>query len=135
MPLVKPDATPEEVKAVVNDESGGQIFQQAVRLVQSGQLKFFFAQLLSSRSWTPIDLEAREQLTAKFRNDMKISSVSKRLLRNSLSSSMMCVSSPICYFYWSNIHVKMSVLVAEQDETIQNIETQAATVEKDTEAG
>lgn len=27
---VKPDATPEEVKAVVNDEQGGQIFSQAV---------------------------------------------------------------------------------------------------------
>lgn len=30
MCLVKPDATPEEVRAVVNDESGGQIFSQAV---------------------------------------------------------------------------------------------------------
>ncbi|EIN07475.1 t-SNARE [Punctularia strigosozonata HHB-11173 SS5] len=28
--IVKPDATPEEVKAVVNDESGGQIFSQAL---------------------------------------------------------------------------------------------------------
>jgi syntaxin 1B/2/3 len=27
---VKPDATPDEVKAVVNDEQGGQIFSQAV---------------------------------------------------------------------------------------------------------
>jgi len=27
---VKPDATPEEVRAVVNDENGGQIFSQAV---------------------------------------------------------------------------------------------------------
>lgn len=27
---VKPDASPEEVKAVVNDEQGGQIFSQAV---------------------------------------------------------------------------------------------------------
>ena len=27
---VKPDATPEEVRSVVNDDSGGQIFQQAV---------------------------------------------------------------------------------------------------------
>ena len=30
--LVKPDATPEEVKAVVNDDQGGQIFTQAVSL-------------------------------------------------------------------------------------------------------
>jgi len=28
--IVKPDATPEEVRAVVNDESGGQIFSQAL---------------------------------------------------------------------------------------------------------
>ena len=27
---MKPDATPEEVKAVVNDDSGGQIFSQAL---------------------------------------------------------------------------------------------------------
>lgn len=27
---MKPDATPEEVRAVVNDEQGGQIFSQAV---------------------------------------------------------------------------------------------------------
>ena len=29
--LVKPDASPEEIKAVVNDDQGGQIFSQAVR--------------------------------------------------------------------------------------------------------
>jgi len=28
--IVKPDATPEEIKAVVNDEQGGQIFSQAL---------------------------------------------------------------------------------------------------------
>ena len=27
---VKPDATPDEIKAVVNDDQGGQIFAQAV---------------------------------------------------------------------------------------------------------
>lgn len=32
--LVKPDASPEEVKAVVNDEGSGQIFQQAVSLAE-----------------------------------------------------------------------------------------------------
>ncbi len=30
---VQPDATPEEVRAVVDDSQGGQIFSQAVRLV------------------------------------------------------------------------------------------------------
>lgn len=29
---VKPDATPEEVKAVVDDDQGGQVFSQAVRI-------------------------------------------------------------------------------------------------------
>lgn len=30
---VKPDASPEEVRAVVEDNQGGQIFSQAVRVV------------------------------------------------------------------------------------------------------
>lgn len=30
--IVKPDATPEEVRAVVEDDNGGQIFSQAVRI-------------------------------------------------------------------------------------------------------
>lgn len=29
---VKPDATPDEIRAVVNDEQGGQIFSQAVSI-------------------------------------------------------------------------------------------------------
>jgi len=32
---VKPDATPEEVRAVVEDDQGGQIFSQAVRVIPS----------------------------------------------------------------------------------------------------
>ncbi len=32
-PSVKPDATPEEVRAIVEDEQGGQIFSQAVSSV------------------------------------------------------------------------------------------------------
>ena len=41
VPLVKPDATPEEVTAVVDntDGAGGQIFSQAVRLVFPIQLR------------------------------------------------------------------------------------------------
>lgn len=30
--IVNPNATPDEVRAVVNDENGGQIFSQAVRI-------------------------------------------------------------------------------------------------------
>ena len=33
VPPVKPDATPEEVRAVVEDDQGGQIFSQAVSSV------------------------------------------------------------------------------------------------------
>jgi t-SNARE complex subunit (syntaxin) len=33
VPTVKPDATPEEVRAVVEDDQGGQIFSQAVSSV------------------------------------------------------------------------------------------------------
>ena len=36
--IVKPDATPEEVRAVVNDEQGGQIFSQAVSICLSADL-------------------------------------------------------------------------------------------------
>ncbi|KAG5221183.1 Plasma membrane t-SNARE, secretory vesicle fusion [Salix suchowensis] len=35
--IVKPDASPEEVKAVVNDESGGQIFSQAMSVLVEQQ--------------------------------------------------------------------------------------------------
>lgn len=30
--IVKPDATPEEIRAVVEDDGGGQVFTQAVRI-------------------------------------------------------------------------------------------------------
>jgi len=50
---VKPDATPEEVRAVVNDEQGGQIFSQAVCIDvfinPENQINSYFVQLLNSR--------------------------------------------------------------------------------------
>lgn len=96
--IVKPDATPEEVKAVVNDESGGQIFQQAV--LDSNRLG-------SSRA-------AYREVQERHEDIKRIEKTLAEL---------------------AQLFNDMSVLVAEQDETIQNIETQAATVEKDTEAG
>ena len=50
---MKPDAPPEEVKAVVNDEQGGQIFSQAVRslLIRSLRLLTFTLQLLNSNRY------------------------------------------------------------------------------------
>ncbi|KAL0060628.1 hypothetical protein AAF712_012571 [Marasmius tenuissimus] len=98
--IVKPDASPEEVRAVVNDEAAsGQIFQQAV--LDSNRYG-------DSRS---AYREVRER-----QQDLKRI---EQTLADLAQLSMMF----------------MSTLVAEQDETIQNIETQAATVEKDTEAG
>ncbi|KAF9264779.1 t-SNARE [Marasmius fiardii PR-910] len=96
--IVKPDATPEEVKAVVNDESGGQIFQQAV---------------LDSNRYGASRAAYRE--VQERHEDIK--RIEKTLAE------------------LAQLFNDMSVLVAEQDETIMNIETQAATVEKDTEAG
>ena len=39
--LVKPDATAEEVRAVVNDDQGGQIFSQAVSCKGNYQWDWF----------------------------------------------------------------------------------------------
>lgn len=36
--VVKPDASPEEVKAVVNDDQGGQIFSQAVSVLPTAHV-------------------------------------------------------------------------------------------------
>ncbi|KAL0573275.1 hypothetical protein V5O48_008682 [Marasmius crinis-equi] len=96
--IVKPDASPEEVKAVVNDESGGQIFQQAV--LDSNRLG-------ASRAAYREVQERHEDI--------------KRIERTLAELAQ--------------LFNDMSVLVAEQDETIMNIETQAAAVEKDTEQG
>jgi len=95
--IVKPDATPEEVKAVINDDSGGQIFQQA--LVQS--------RLTDSRA-------AYREVQARHEDIKRIERTLGEL---------------------AQLFNDMSILVEQQDETINNIETTAAAVEKDTEAG
>ncbi|KAK7467031.1 hypothetical protein VKT23_004093 [Stygiomarasmius scandens] len=96
--IVKPDASPEEVKAVVNDESGGQIFSQA---------------LLNSNRYG----ESRAAYREVQERHEDIKRIEKTLGE------------------LAQLFNDMSVLVEQQDETIVNIETQAATVEKDTEAG
>jgi syntaxin 1B/2/3 len=96
--IVKPDATPEEIKAVVNDESGGQIFSQA---------------LLNSNRYGESRAAYRE--VQERHEDIK-------RIEQTLGEL-------------AQLFNDMSVLVEQQDETIQNIETTAATVEKDTEAG
>lgn len=96
--IVKPDATPEEVRAVVNDDSGGQIFSQA---------------LLNSNRYG--------QSRAAYREVQERHEDIKRI-EKTLGEL-------------AQLFNDMSVLVEQQDETINNIETTAANVEKDTEAG
>ncbi|KAK0240247.1 syntaxin [Armillaria nabsnona] len=96
--IVKPDASPEEVRAVVNDENGGQIFSQA---------------LLSSNRYG----ESRAAYREVQERHEDIKRIEKTLGE------------------LAQLFNDMSVLVEQQDETINNIETQAATVERDTEAG
>ncbi|KAF8921395.1 t-SNARE [Mucidula mucida] len=96
--IVKPDASPEEVRAVVNDENGGQIFSQA---------------LLSSNRYG----ESRAAYREVQERHADIKRIEKTLGE------------------LAQLFNDMSVLVEQQDETINAIETQAATVERDTEAG
>ncbi|KAF7304800.1 Aspartate aminotransferase [Mycena kentingensis (nom. inval.)] len=95
--IVKPDATPEEVRAVVNDDSGGQIFSQA---------------LMNSNRYG----ESR----AAYREVQERHEDIKRIERT--------------LGELAQLFNDMSVLVEQQEDTINVIETQAAAVEKDTEA-
>ncbi|KAG6850528.1 hypothetical protein H0H93_012144 [Arthromyces matolae] len=96
--IVKPDATPEEVRAVVNDDQGGQIFSQA---------------LLNSNRYGASKAAYRE--VQERHEDIK--RIEKTLAE------------------LAQLFNDMSVLVEQQDETINAIETQAHSVVQDTEAG
>lgn len=95
--IVKPDATPEEVKAVVNDEQGGQIFSQA---------------LMNSRY---TDSRAAYREVQERHEDIK--RIEKTLAE------------------LAQLFNDMSVLVEQQNETIDTIHAQAEGVQNDTEAG
>ncbi|KAF8654074.1 hypothetical protein AX16_003607 [Volvariella volvacea WC 439] len=95
--IVKPDATPEEVRAVVNDEQGGQVFSQAI---------------LSNR-YTDSQA-AYKEVQARHEDIKRIERTLAEL---------------------AQLFNDMSILVEQQDETINAIQETAATVEKDTEAG
>ncbi|TEB31267.1 syntaxin [Coprinellus micaceus] len=95
--IVKPDASPEEVKAVVNDEGNGQIFQQAL----------LDSRFTSSRAAYREVQERHEDI--------------KRIERTLAELAQ--------------LFNDMSILVEQQDETINTIEQQAFNVQKDTEAG
>jgi len=97
--IVKPNASPEEVRAVVNDEQqGGQIFSQA---------------LMSSNTFG----ESR----AAYREVQERHEDIKRIERTLTELAQ--------------LFNDMSILVEQQDETINAIETTAGGVEKDVEQG
>jgi len=96
--IVKPDATPEEVQAVVDDSQGGQIFSQA---------------LMNSNRYG----ESR----AAYREVQERHEDIKRIERTIAELAQ--------------LFNDMSILVEQQDETINIIEAQASEVEKDVETG
>jgi len=96
--IVKPDATPEEVKAVVEDDQGGQIFSQA---------------LMNSNRYGESRAAYRE--VQERHEDIK-------RIENTIAEL-------------AQLFNDMSILVEQQDETINTIEVQAGEVEKDVEAG
>lgn len=96
--IVKPDATPEEVRAVVDDSQGGQIFSQA---------------LMNSNRYG----ESR----AAYREVQERHEDIKRIERTIAELAQ--------------LFNDMSILVEQQDETINIIEAQVSEVEKDVETG
>jgi len=96
--IVKPDATPEEIRAVVEDGDGGQVFTQA---------------LMSSNRQGESRAAYRE-VQARHEDIKKIERTLAEL---------------------AQLFNDMSILVEQQEETINVIEETAANVEKDTEAG
>ncbi|KAG8217829.1 t-SNARE [Butyriboletus roseoflavus] len=96
--IVKPDATPEEIRAVVNDESGGQIFSQALmNSNRYGESRAAYREVQERHQ----DIQRIEQTIAEL----------------------------------AQLFNDMSIMVEQQSDMIDNIETTAASVEKDMEAG
>ncbi|KAF7779084.1 hypothetical protein Agabi119p4_3429 [Agaricus bisporus var. burnettii] len=95
--IVKPDATPEEIRAVVNDTGNDQIFSQA---------------LLNSR----YDGSQKAYREVQERHE-EIKRIEQTLAE------------------LAQLFNDMSVLVEQQDEVINTIETAAGSVEKDVETG
>lgn len=96
--IVKPDATPEEVRAVVNDENGGQIFSQALmNSSRYGESRAAYREVQERHQ----DIKRIEQTIAEL----------------------------------AQLFNDMSMLVEQQDETINTIQATAEVVEKDMEAG
>lgn len=96
--IVKPDATPEEIRAVVEDDNGGQVFSQALlNTNRYGESKAAYREVQERHK----DIQKIERTLAEL----------------------------------AQLFNDMSILVEQQDETLDVIEETAAHVEKDTEAG
>jgi len=95
--IVKPDATPDEVRAAVNDENGGQVFAQALMNTRATESRAAYREVQERHE----DIKRIERTLAEL----------------------------------AQLFNDMSVLVEQQDETINVIQAQAGNVEKDTEAG
>jgi len=111
---VKPDATPEEVRAVV-DDSGGQIFQQAVRwlLFRLHRYHLTHFQLLNSDQYGRSRAAYRE-VQERHNDIVKITETMAEL---------------------QQLINDMAMMVEEQGEIIQNVEQTTAIAEKDVETG
>jgi len=96
--IVKEDATPEEIQAVLNDDSGGQIFSQALmNSNRYGESRAAYREVQERHQ----DVQRIEQTIAEL----------------------------------AQLFNDMSIMVEQQSEVIDNIETTAASVEKDLEKG
>ncbi|KAF8136719.1 t-SNARE [Boletus edulis] len=96
--IVKPDATPEEIQAVVNDDSGGQIFSQALmNSNRYGESRAAYREVQERHQ----DIQRIEQTIAEL----------------------------------AQLFNDMSIMVEQQSEVIDNIETTTGAAQKDLEAG
>ncbi|KDR74011.1 hypothetical protein GALMADRAFT_71275 [Galerina marginata CBS 339.88] len=95
--IVKPDATPDEIRAVVNDEQGGQVFSQAVMNTNYAGSRAAYREVQERHE----DVKRIERTLTEL----------------------------------AQLFNDMSVLVEQQEETVDAIQNQAIEVEKDTEAG
>jgi len=96
--IVKPDATPEEVRAAVEDDGGGRVFSQALRNSNRfGESRAAYREVQERHK----DIQKIERTLAEL----------------------------------AQLFNDMSILVEQQDETVNVIEETAAHVEKDAEAG
>jgi len=96
--IVKPDATPDEIRSAIEGDNGGQVFSQA---------------LLNSNRYGESRAAYRE-VQERHADIQKIEQTLTEL---------------------AQLFNDMSILVEQQDEVLNVIETTAAAVEKDTEAG